>query len=89
THGHIVGDFVLTVIADRLKDITRKTDCIARIGGDEFVVISTDIENVNQIEKQITRYLNAIELPIVLQDNELLITVSIGYALYPDEAANL
>jgi diguanylate cyclase (GGDEF)-like protein/PAS domain S-box-containing protein len=89
THGHIVGDFVLTVIANRLKDITRKTDCIARIGGDEFVVISTNIESLNQIEKQITRYLNAIELPIVLQHNELLITVSIGYALYPDEAASL
>ncbi|CAI89521.1 diguanylate cyclase domain-containing protein [Pseudoalteromonas translucida] len=89
THGHIVGDCVLTVIADRLKDITRKTDCIARIGGDEFVVISTNIESLNQIEKQITRYLSAIELPIVLQHNELLVTVSIGYAIYPDEAADL
>ncbi len=89
THGHLVGDAVLVEVANRLKIITRKSDCIARIGGDEFVIIIAQIENIAQVESQIQRYSQAIEQPIILQHTQLNVAVSIGYAMYPDEASSL
>ncbi|MBE0378007.1 diguanylate cyclase domain-containing protein [Pseudoalteromonas prydzensis] len=89
THGHLVGDFVLVEIAKRLLDTARKTDCVARIGGDEFVIIITHIETSNQVKKALTRFIDAIELPIVSTQGNFSVSASIGYAIYPDEATSL
>jgi len=89
THGHLVGDFVLVEIAKRLLETARKTDCVARIGGDEFVIVITDIENQNQIERALTRFINSISTPIASEVGYLNVGASVGYALYPDDAKSL
>lgn len=76
-------------IAKRLLDTARKTDCVARIGGDEFVIIITHIETSNQVKKALTRFIDAIELPIVSTQGNFSVSASIGYAIYPDEATSL
>jgi len=89
THGHLMGDFVLVEVAKRLQDTARKTDCVARIGGDEFVVVITDIENLSQVKRALTRFINAISAPIASEVGYLNIATSVGYAIYPDDAKSL
>jgi len=89
THGHLVGDLVLVEIAKRLTDTARKTDCVARIGGDEFVIIITHIETLNQVKKTLAPFVAAIELPIISTQGHFSVGASIGYAIYPDEAESL
>ncbi|CAM4019498.1 MULTISPECIES: diguanylate cyclase domain-containing protein [Pseudoalteromonas] len=89
THGHLIGDLVLVEIAKRLSDIARKTDCIARIGGDEFVILITHIEENNQVKTALARFIAAIELPIMSSQGSLCVGASIGYAIYPDEGESL
>ena len=89
TYGHLMGDFVLVEIAKRLRETARKTDCTARIGGDEFVVVITDVENKEHIKRALTRLINAIEAPIISEVGMLNISASVGYAVYPDNAKSL
>ncbi len=89
TYGHLIGDFVLVEIAKRLQETARKTDCTARIGGDEFVVVITDIENKEQINRALIRLINAIETPIACEVGYLQVGASVGYAVYPDDAKSL
>ncbi len=90
TYGHYIGDKVLVEIANRLKATAREKDCVARMGGDEFVVmyIQTRISQT-QIENTLDRFIHAIEQPIITEQGDFLISASIGYALFPDEASDL
>ncbi|WP_252949126.1 diguanylate cyclase domain-containing protein [Pseudoalteromonas shioyasakiensis] len=86
TYGHAMGDKVLIEVAKRLQDTAQKTDCVARIGGDEFVVIVTDIENQVQINRALSRLICAIKAPIKSDCGDLHVEASVGFALYPDDA---
>ncbi len=84
--GHRAGDAVLCEIANRLKASTRKADLVARIGGDEFVIImetGATISGASILAKSIGA---AIEKPICVQDAEVKVGASIGIAAYPDNA---
>ncbi|MEO8343200.1 MAG: GGDEF domain-containing protein, partial [Gallionella sp.] len=86
--GQHLGDKVLQIMAQRLVGCLRKTDTIARLNSDEFVVSLPDVHsNVNlfQIAKKM---LGAIALPIEVEGHELLLTASIGIALYPEHGQN-
>lgn len=89
TYGHLVGDYVLVEVAKRLTKTARKVDCVARIGGDEFVIIITQIETAEQVQIALQRFINAIYKPILSKQQTFQIDASIGYAIYPDEATNL
>lgn len=79
-YGHEAGDAVLRHVADRLTDITRKTDAVCRIGGDEFVVILRDA-NLLGAKQKIIEITDALEsLPFVWDGREIIISASIGYA---------
>lgn len=85
TLGHYVGDDMLIYVANRIKDILRKDDLIARIGGDEFVIILdpvTSRENAGLIAEKI---LSVIGEPMEVQNYHLTTSASIGIALYPDD----
>ncbi len=84
THGHDVGDYVLAEVALRLKAITREHDVVARIGGEEFAVI-TPFATREQLLVVAERYRNAIaDLRIVAGKVKLNITISIGVATNED-----
>jgi diguanylate cyclase (GGDEF)-like protein len=87
TYGHATGDRVLIELAERLRGSIRQSDFIARVGGDEFVVVlnppDADVDAAHLTE----RIDRTLEAPVVLPNGDLhLIGVSIGVAVYPDHA---
>ncbi|MCX7857218.1 MAG: PAS domain S-box protein [Deltaproteobacteria bacterium] len=82
-YGHDFGDLVLKEIADRLRNIVRRTDTIARMGGDEFMGIFTDIRKMEDLETIGKKILNGFVSPIFVKDKSFKLTVSMGFSLYP------
>jgi len=83
TLGHKVGDRLLKAIADRFKSCLRKSDIIARMGGDEFLLF---LSQINQTEDAFTaaqKILTASQKPFVVDTRAITITPSIGIAIYP------
>jgi diguanylate cyclase (GGDEF)-like protein/PAS domain S-box-containing protein len=83
TWGHDVGDQFLQVLAKRLKACVRDMDTVARIGGDEFVLMLTSIELPEDAAKVAQRVLEALQQPWQLRQQRFSITSSIGISLYP------
>jgi diguanylate cyclase (GGDEF)-like protein len=82
--GHPYGDRVLIAIAQRLGDITRGHGFAARLGGDEFTVVQQDGSDVEGIHAFGTSVVRAFEAPLLVDDRELIISVSMGGAVFPD-----
>jgi diguanylate cyclase (GGDEF)-like protein/PAS domain S-box-containing protein len=83
--GHHVGDRLLIQVAERLRQTVRSVDTVARMGGDEFVVLISDLEAAVGAEQVARKLLAAFEPPFVIKDqNELDVTASIGICVYPD-----
>lgn len=84
-HGHLLGDRVLKRVAKNLEKSVRETDTVARIGGDEFIVIQTDCNSVAAAELLGKRLLAAIREPEFLDDVDLSVSGSIGIAISPQD----
>jgi diguanylate cyclase (GGDEF)-like protein len=91
--GHIVGDHVLTAIAQRLSACVRPSDTVGRFGGDEFVIVCEDLVDDAGALEIADRILQALEAPFPTPSGERLISASIGVATcsaaYPMEADGL
>ena len=84
TYGHDAGDQVLRIVAQRLPQSLRKTDFIARIGGDEFVVLVENLDHLDPLEAILDTIGSSISAPITLEDGQLVsIGLSMGVAIYP------
>jgi diguanylate cyclase (GGDEF)-like protein len=82
-HGHEFGDLVLKATADRIKAEIRETDTVARIGGDEFVIILSSLPE-NEIANRIAaNVIEQIARPFDVKNIEVVISASIGISLYP------
>ncbi len=83
TLGHSVGDELLRLVAGRLKKTLRESDTVARIGGDEFIVLllNADQQAAGLLADKI---LKSLVLPFHLRDHELFVTTSIGICMYPE-----
>jgi diguanylate cyclase (GGDEF)-like protein len=79
-YGHDFADHVLVEIARRLENLQRKSDTVARIGGDEFVVVCDGLHDVEETSAIASRIHRAIEEPIIVDGRECLMTASIGIA---------
>lgn len=84
--GHAGGDEVLAAVARRLTCCVRKSDTVARFGGDEFVVILSRIDNARAPHAAAKRILACISAPFQVDGQEVRVSVSIGSALYPRDA---
>jgi len=90
TYGHLTGDALLKEIASRLKRVTRRAeDTVARIGGDEFVVIIPEIESIKKLKATTKKLLDIVKSPLLINGIELNITASIGISIYLDHASDL
>lgn len=85
TLGHAVGDELLQVIAQRLKGCFRETDTVARIGGDEFVVLMLDVASRDDITMLCDKLMQELSQPFLINAHELFITTSGGVCIYPDD----
>jgi diguanylate cyclase (GGDEF)-like protein/PAS domain S-box-containing protein len=84
--GHAVGDMLLREIAHRLQQCVREEDTVARIGGDEFLVVLPDLERGGQAATVAEKILAATAHPYRLQENQIHTTISIGISVFPDDA---
>lgn len=84
THGHAVGDMLLQTVANRLKGCVRETDTVARIGGDEFVVLLHSIHASGDADCVAVKIRQVLAQPLRLDGHSLNIQPSIGVAQYPE-----
>ena len=85
TMGHDVGDQLLIEVSKRLVNTVHKCDTVARIGGDEFIILVQDIKDVDYIATESEKVLNCLNDPFNLNNQDFFITTSIGIAIYPDD----
>jgi diguanylate cyclase (GGDEF)-like protein len=86
--GHTNGDKVLIEISARLQSAVRSSDTVARVGGDEFVVVMPDITSVADVEQCALNLVQRIAPEVVLEEQELHVTASVGVCIYPDFASD-
>jgi diguanylate cyclase (GGDEF)-like protein/PAS domain S-box-containing protein len=83
--GHLAGDKLLQEIAKRLKGCIRDSDTLARVGGDEFNLMLADISSKDDVTNIVDHIHEALEVPFVIDKNEVYVTFSIGTAIYPED----
>lgn len=84
-HGHAVGDQTLMEVARRLIAYVRENDTVARLGGDEFVLLLQDLERIDECDGVLSRILQAIAEPLVLDEVNVCVTASVGVTLFPQD----
>jgi diguanylate cyclase (GGDEF)-like protein len=89
TYGHNVGDELLIQVARRLEKSVRGTDIIGRVGGDEFVILLTDIKKWNKYSNIADTIIQDIGKEFTINNQTIQIGVSIGIATYPEDATDL
>lgn len=83
--GHQAGDEVLKQIARRLSASIREGDSVARIGGDEFLVLVPEVESLHLLEALAARLISVLTKPLTIQQNQLVVSTSIGISVFPDD----
>jgi diguanylate cyclase (GGDEF)-like protein len=86
TLGHHVGDLLLIQAAARIKSSVRVYDTVARIGGDEFTVILTDVHDTVDVGKLAEKIITQLSQPFTISGVESYVSASVGIALYPNDA---
>ncbi|MGH6960426.1 MAG: diguanylate cyclase domain-containing protein, partial [Dongiaceae bacterium] len=89
TFGHQVGDNLLRAVAGRLSSCLRKEDTVARAGGDEFVIVLSELSSADDAELICGKVLRALSQPFAVERHELNISCSIGISIYPKDGKNL
>ncbi|MFJ2677075.1 bifunctional diguanylate cyclase/phosphodiesterase [Pseudomonas sivasensis] len=87
--GHAAGDRMLNEVSSRLTDCVRHGDLVARVGGDEFVLILSDAGTQDDVENFCKRLIVSLERAIRIDEQEVFISASIGIALAPNDAGNV
>ena len=94
TLGHNVGDDLLKIVSERLRETIRPSDLVsrvdsasnlARLGGDEFTILIPDLERVENALNVAHRVKEAMRRPFVIEGNEIFVTASIGISLFPED----
>lgn len=86
TLGHVAGDQVLREISMALRKNVRAADTVARLGGDEFIIVAGDMSHEGAVERFVSSLRFAIERPIMVNEQAMVVTASVGYAIFPSDA---
>ena len=86
--GHSARDTLLLTVADRLRNTTRDTDTISRQGGDEFLVLLTDIRDSDDIAPIVEKIMRTLARPCALAGQEMSISCSVGVAVHPEDGTD-
>jgi len=84
TYGHSIGDLVLEQVGQRLKSMSRGKDVVARVGGDEFLLLLTNVTSEEAIAHVADRLIQGLSAPYAAEGREVMISCSVGIAMYPD-----
>ena len=85
TLGHAVGDELLRAVARRFQVAVRESDTVCRIGGDEFVVVLTDLQDHKEVSNLAGRLLKPLIRPFQIGPHEIFVTASVGISVYPED----
>ncbi|HEY9024740.1 MAG TPA: diguanylate cyclase, partial [Burkholderiaceae bacterium] len=86
--GHAAGDFVLRALAQRLKHVVREVDTVARIGGDEFIILLDDTDELEGLPIVAHKVLDVLSQPVRRGEADLVVGASIGVSRYPIDGEN-
>ncbi len=86
--GHSFGDLLLRQVADRLKSQARDQDTVARVGGDEFLMVLSGVKDVTDVAIAAERIIDAMMPELVIQGRSLSISCSMGISIFPDHGAD-
>ena len=86
--GHDAGDLLLIEVSRRIKDCLRAGDTVARIGGDEFILLLLDFNQSDECIAVLTRMLNQVAHPVCIDDHIITVSASLGFTLYPEDQAD-
>lgn len=84
-HGHAVGDELLRMVAQRIRQVLRKRDVVARLSGDEFAAIVETTRSEEEIEQICLRMMHAFRPPFLIENREHFVSISVGSASYSDD----
>jgi diguanylate cyclase (GGDEF)-like protein/PAS domain S-box-containing protein len=87
--GHQVGDLLLVEIAHRLRGCLREDDTVARMGGDEFLIVLSNLTGPDDAAVTARRIISSLRKPVVIENRELVVTSSVGISIYPDDAQDV
>lgn len=79
-HGHHIGDALLLAVTERLVQLVRKSDTLARVSGDEFVIFCEEIRSADEVEELAKRIVESMRAPFSVQDHDIDISASVGIA---------
>ena len=88
-HGHDVGDQLLIAISRRMQSSLREVDTLARMGGDEFVAVLTDVGSMEDFRHMLERILKACSEPVCIDGLFVQVSASIGVTLYPQDESDV
>lgn len=88
TYGHDAGDKLLISVSSNMKEALRKGDTLARIGGDEFIAILVDLEQLEDCELVLKRLLKSATEPVNVADSLMQVSASIGVTIYPQDGVD-
>src|SRR6185503_10581911 len=86
--GHVIGDQLLQAVARRLKTCVRRSDTVGRQGGDEFVVVLSELDVPENAALSAAKLLAALNAPYRIGVHDLHVPVSIGISIYPDDTTD-
>jgi diguanylate cyclase (GGDEF)-like protein/PAS domain S-box-containing protein len=86
--GHSVGDLLLQDVAERLKRWAREKDTVARLAGDEFLIVLTDVKDTADAAVAAERFMDAMTAEFVVQGQPLNISCSLGISIFPEHGAD-
>lgn len=87
--GHELGDALLIEVSNRLKGVVREGDTVARQGGDEFIILLTDVQDPQDVSGVAHKIFEALSTPFRIRGHELFVTTSIGATIYPDDGDDM
>ncbi|WP_417836176.1 diguanylate cyclase domain-containing protein [Thalassospira tepidiphila] len=85
-HGHEIGDKVLRLVGEQIKEIVRQDDTVARLGGDEFAVIAEDVKGPDEADRIAQKIQAAIQRPMQIGSLSISVGASVGIAIFPTDS---
>ena len=89
TLGHDYGDLLLQQVSAKLTSCTLENDILARTGGDEFLLLKTDVTTINELEDFAEKVVDIVRAPFVLDDEIAHVSMSLGVALFPRDGLTI
>jgi len=84
TLGNDMGDYLLKAVAERFTGLLRKSDTVARVGGDEFAMVLPDLEHIDHVVRIADKLVDAFRQQFMINGRRVIVTISAGVAVYPD-----